>query len=81
MYVCMYVCMYVYIYMYVYMYVCMYVYMYVCNALTVENLDLGRFFWCASLEYQSISQSVTDISLVGATSHEGVNGRRQWMAV
>jgi len=28
-----------------------------------------------------MNQSITDISLVGAMSHEGVNRRRQWMAV
>ena len=30
---------------------------------------------------QSINQSNTDISLVGAVSHERVNRRRRWMAV
>jgi len=31
--------------------------------------------------HKSVNQSITDISLVGAISHEEVNRGRRWMAV
>ena len=51
------------------------------NIISVSNTMFPSLGFSLILVNQSINQSITGISLVGAISHEGVNRRRQWMAV